>query len=166
MSSSPQYEQRRLLAQVLKILILVALLAFTWVIMASLSTPRQDADEDTKPVTQVDISGLKPGMLKKVSLRHREVWIYHRTMQEIAQLKQQNQPMRSSKDEYFVFFPYEPKRQCLVNWDESKRRFYDTCHARYFDLTGRAEVPVSPPAVLPIPGYRFVSEQLIHIDAR
>lgn len=166
MSSSPRYEQRQLLAQVLKILILVALLAFTWVIIASLSSPQQGADEDKKPVIEVDVSSLKPGMLKKVSLHHREVWIYHRTTQEIEQLKKQNQPVRSNRDEYFVFYPYEPKRQCLVNWDEAKRRFYDTCNARYFDLAGRAEVPVSPPAMLAIPGYRFVSNQLIQIDAR
>lgn len=166
MSLSPQYEQRRLLAQVLKILILVALLAFTWVIIASLSTPQQYSDQDKKPVIEIDVSGLKPGMLKKVSLRHREIWIYHRTTQEITRLKKQNQPMRSSRDEYFVFFPYEPRRQCLVNWDESKRRFYDTCNARYFDLAGRAEVTETPPAMLPIPGHRFVSGQLIQIDAR
>lgn len=166
MSSYHHYEHRQSLAQLVKILILIALLAFTWVIIASLSTPQHDADENVSALVEVDVSVLRPGMIKKVTLHHREVWIYHRSKQDIEKLKKQNQPMRSLKDEYFVFFPYEPKRQCLVNWDESKRSFYDTCNARYFDLTGRAEASVSPPAILPIPGYHFASEQLIQIDAR
>jgi hypothetical protein len=166
MPSYHHTEHRQFLAQLVKILILVALLAFTWVIIASLSTPQHDTDENVTPVFEVDVSALKPGTLKKVPLRHREVWIYRRSTQDIEKLKKQKQPMRSLKDEYFVFFPYEPKRQCLVNWEESKRSFYDTCNARYFDLAGRTEVPVSPPVMLSIPDYRFASEQLIQIDAR
>ena len=165
MTDSNSRQRRQLLAQLVRLLFFIGLLAFGWVIVSSLTINHQGEEQTSHSGIEVDIAQLKPGQLKKVSLRHKEVWIFHRTTEDIAQLKKQGGSLRSQRDAFFVFFPYEPKRQCLVNWDETSRRFYDTCNARYFNLAGHL-VGEKDTIELAIPEYRFVSEHLIQIDAR
>ena len=165
MADSNSRQRRQLLAQLVRLLFFIGLLAFSWVIFSSLTINHQGEEQTSYSGIEVDIAHLKPGQLKKVSLRHKEVWIFHRTTQDIAQLKKQGGSLRSQRDAFFVFFPYEPKRQCLVNWEQSSVRFYDTCNARYFDLAGRL-IDEKSSAELAIPEYRFVSDHLIQIDAR
>lgn len=167
MSANTQHGRRQFLAQLVKFLFLVGLLAFTWVLFSSLTITRQDEDESNQYFMDVDVSELKPGQVKKVSLQYKEVWIYHRSNEDIAQLKKQGLPLRSVREQYFVFFPYEPKRGCVVNWDSAGKTFYDTCNARHFDLAGRVQSQTASPTVqLGMPGYRFASDRLIQIDVR
>lgn len=167
MTASFQQQRRQFLVQLVRFLILIGLMAFSWVIVSSLGFNQQNEDEQKKSNFEIDVYRLKQGELSKVMLRYREVWVYHRSPRDIEQLKKQNRSLRSQRDAFFVFFPYEPKRQCMVSWDESNRSFYDTCNARYFDLAGRlVGLQGSDPVELAIPEYQFVSEQLIQIDAR
>ena len=167
MSANTQHGRRQFLAQLVKFLFLIGLLAFTWVLVSSLTITRQDEDESKQYYMDVDVSELKPGQVKKVSLQYKEVWIYHRSNEDIAQLEKQGLPLRSVREQYFVFFPYEPKRGCVVNWDSAGKTFYDTCNARHFDLAGRLVKPAgSQPVQLGIPDYRFAADRLIQIDVR
>ena len=167
MSENAQHGRRQSLAQLVKFLFLIGLLAFSWVLVSSLTVSHHDGDESNQYYMDVDVSELKPGELKKVSLQHKEVWIYHRSNKDIEQLKKHNLPLRSVREQYFVFFPYEPKRSCVVNWDDTAKTFYDTCNARHFDLAGRLLKQTTSPVVqLAIPGYRFASDRLIQIDVR
>jgi Rieske Fe-S protein len=167
MSVNAQHERRQFLAQLVKFLLLIGLLAFAWVLVSSLTVTHQDEDESNQYYMDVDVSELKPGQVKKVSLQYKEVWIYHRSNDDIAQLKKQALPLRSVREQYFVFFPYEPKRGCVVNWDSAGKTFYDTCNARHFDLAGRVLPQTGLPTVqLSMPGYRFASDRLIQIDVR
>lgn len=167
MAVEAQHGRRQFLALLVKFLSMVALLAFAWVIFSSLTVNKQGGDKSEDYYVDVDLSQLKIGQLTKVTLRHKDIWVYHRSPQDIKQLKKHNESLRSVRDEYFVFFPYEPKRGCLVNWDQSNKTFYDTCNARHFDLAGRLVKPASSqPVQLGIPGYRFAADRLIQIDVR
>lgn len=167
MPTDTQYERRQLLAQLVKFLFFIALLAFSWVIISSLTIDNKDGDKGNQQYLDVDVTGLKAGQIKKVSMKYREVWIYHRSKKDIEQLKKQKQSLRSVRDDYFVFFPYEPKRGCMVNWDDTARTFYDTCNARHFDLAGRLMKKVdSHPVQLAVPDYRYATDRLIQIDVR
>ena len=166
MMENDPHARRQFLARLVRFLFFIGLLAFSWVIISNLTFNHNIEEESTQVGSEVDLTTLKPGQLRKVSLRQREVWIYHRTVQDIAQLKKQNKLLRSKREKYFVFFPYEPKRQCLVNWDPSSRSFYDTCNARNFDLAGHLVDGKNPAsATLSVPEYRFVSEHVLLIDA-
>jgi Rieske Fe-S protein len=167
MSTNPGYERRQLLAQLVKLLSMIGLIALAWVFVASLTSTQQTEDKKMTRGIEVNVSQLKPGQLRKLSLGHKEVWVYHRSSEDVEQLKKDNPDLRSQHDNYFVFFPYEPKRQCLVNWDANNRSFYDTCNARHFDQAGRlAGNKGSLQVQLTVPEHHFVSEQVIQIDAR
>ena len=167
MSTKPGIEHRQLLAQLVKLLFMIGLFALAWVFVASLTSTQQTDDRKMTPGIEVDVSQLKPGQLRKLTLGYKEVWIYHRSSEEVDQLKKDSPDLRSQHDNYFVFFPYEPKRQCLVNWDPNNRSFYDTCNARHFDQAGRLVGKDSSSQVqLSVPEHYFVSDQVIQIDAR
>jgi Rieske Fe-S protein len=168
MPESHSLSRRQSLAQIVKFLVLVAMLAFSWVIFSSFTTSGQDKVNTAAYYVDVELSGLEAGQLRKVSLRHRQVWIYHRTDSDIQRLKKSAKSLRSEQDKYFVFFPYEPQRNCLLSWDETNRAFYDPCFARHFDLAGRRlnDKQAGLPMLLAIPQYRFISPRQLQIDAR
>lgn len=167
MPDASQLERRQFLSQLVRFLFLVGLLAFTWIIISSLSSTHLSENNKSDTGIEIELSDLQPGELKKIALQHKEVWVYYRSDKDIEQLKKQNHSLRSQRDAYFVFYPYEPRRQCVVNWDDTNRSFYDTCNARYFDLAGRAiGVNSSQQELLPVPEYQFISAQTIQIDAR
>jgi len=94
------------------------------------------------------------------------------TPQHIANIAQRGDSFRSVKNQYFVFFPYETRRQCQLNWQQGSKAFYDPCYGQYYDLTGRAVddveggVSVHEIAPLPIPKYQFSATGQLLIDAR
>ena len=79
MSEAPLYERRQFLAQLVKFLFVVGILAFVGVVLVSLTSTRQTEDNKLRQGIEVDVSYLKTGQLKKVSAGHKEVWIFHRS---------------------------------------------------------------------------------------
>ena len=164
--------RRQSLALIVKLMILVAVLTFVWVLLASLGVSVSSSDNQKNKTAdyfvRVDVSQIGVEQLHKTTLRHREVWIYHRSKIDIEQLKQETNDLRSVEDEYFVFFPYEARRNCQLNWEQGDKTFYDPCYAQHFDLAGR---PVSSDkqsdvVSLRIPEYQFSGIGQLLIDVR
>lgn len=160
--------RRQSLAFIVKLMFLVGIMAFIWVLLASLTFQQAANDETPEHIVSVDVSNLEPGQLRKVSLRHKEVWIVRRSETDIQKLKQLTSELRSVDDHYFVFFPYEPSRHCLVQWNEHQRTLHDPCSGQMFDLAGRRIEASSkqPPLLLPVPRYNYTSPGQLKIDAR
>ena len=176
MSTASSLSRRQSLALIVKLMVLAAVLVFIWVLLANLGTPQHRRDGEQNKIADYmiseNISSLGVGQLQKVTLRHREVWIFHRSQADIANIAQRGDSFRSVKNQYFVFFPYETRRQCQLNWQQGSKAFYDPCYGQYYDLTGRAvddvEGGVSVPEIapLPIPKYQFSATGQLLIDAR
>ena len=167
MSDSSQYQRRQLLAQVVRFLFFIGLLAFIWVIISNIASRQPGMKGEDGHFFMIDVSAIKVGEIKKITHQYKEIWVYHRSREDINILANQSLPLRSQRDEYFVFYPYEPDRQCQVNWNASIKQFYDTCHARYFDLAGRVVNSKSSQSLeLPVPLYRFIDDMTIQLDAR
>ncbi|MGD8483464.1 MAG: hypothetical protein PVF81_01230 [Thioalkalispiraceae bacterium] len=166
MSTDVSLSRRQSLALLVKLMLLVALLAFVWVIMASFTVNTQDAEQIPDYYVELDVSTLQPGGLRKERAGHKEVWIYRRSESDLQRLKQQVVALRSVDDEFFVFFPYEPVRHCQVQWHAQQRSFYDPCSANHFDLTGRVLSEQGQPVYLPTPQHRYSAAGYLLIDVR
>ena len=160
--------RRQSLALIVKLMVFVAVLAFVWVILASLTLNEQNTKEVPEHFINIDVSSLDAGKLRKVTIFHKEIWIYRRSERDIQQLKQLDDSLRSVVDEYFVFFPYEPIRNCQIQWDEHDRTFLDPCFGNQFDLAGRIVKGKhkDQDIYLPIPNYSSASPGQLKIDAR
>ena len=168
MSDDTSLSRRQSLALIVKLMVFVAILAFIWVILASLTFNQQSIKEVPGHYINIDVSSLEAGKLRNVSSRHKEIWIYRRSESDIQQLKQAGDSLRSVVDEYFVFVPYEPLRNCQVQWNEHDRTFHDPCSGNQFDLAGRIVKGKhkNQDIYLPIPEYLYTPPGQLNIDAR
>lgn len=168
MPDNVSLSRRQLLAFIVKFMFVIAIVAFAWVLLASLTFTEQDNKQSPEHFINIDVSALEVSKLRKVSLRHKEVWIYRRSENDIEQLNLASNSLRSQDDNYFVFFPYEPTRNCLVQWNEHDRAFHDPCSGQSFDLAGRRikRNGSEQDVYLPLPQYHYTSPGQIKIDAR
>lgn len=168
MTGDASLSRRRSLALIVKLMLLIAVLAFVRVIFSSLTFNEHTTNEIPGYFINIDVSNLEAGKLRKVTAFEKEIWIYRRSEDDIWQLKKVNNSLRSVSDEYFVFFPYEPLRNCLIQWDEHDRTFYDPCFANQYDLAGRIVKGKHKDQVLllNILKYRFSLPGQLIIDAR
>jgi Rieske Fe-S protein len=151
------------------VLIFIGVTQFSWVVFKSLTSSNDDdeqADKVNQQLLKIDISSLVPGQLYKTDFLHKEIWVYHRTEDEITGLKQHREEMRSVNEKYFVFFPYETRRNCQVNLDVHKRVFYDPCYGQAYDMAGYPVDVVAPQGVqpLPVPAYQISNNGLLLIN--
>ncbi|MGD8526391.1 MAG: hypothetical protein PVJ63_09075, partial [Thioalkalispiraceae bacterium] len=72
MSTDVSLSRRQTLALLVKLMLLVALLAFVWIIMASFTVNTQDAEQIPDYYVELDVSTLQPGGLRKERLGHKE----------------------------------------------------------------------------------------------
>ena len=154
-------EVRRLYLRVtLKLLILVGLGLAAIPFIVSLQQADNEAGEASNPwIVEVELSRLAEGQMLSVPWPGGEVWIHHRTPQDIRHLKStvseglrdpasqhSDQPdtlrtaTRSFKAEYFVFLPRETRRGCQVQHIELQSGitgYAEACFAARFDSAGR-----------------------------
>lgn len=152
--------------------------------------PSERAKAAGAPV-EVDIGGLEPGQKVIVEWRGQPVWIVNRTKAMLEavradeervtdpQSKRSEQPayaqneFRSLKPEYLVLVGICTHLGCSpvdrfergaepfeANWNGG---FYCPCHGSLFDLAGRVYKNKPAPTNLPVPPYKFVSEQKLII---
>ena len=154
-------------------------------------TPSARARAAGAPV-EVDISKIEPGMKITVEWRGKPVWILRRTKEMLASLdkvtpeladpdsKKSEQPgyvdpvNRASKKEYLVVLGVcthlgcSPKDRLEAGnvggmGDDWQGGFFCPCHGSKFDLAGRVFKNVPAPTNLPVPPYKYVSDNRIVI---
>lgn len=152
-------ERRRLLAAVLKLLLLLGLglfsLPFILNLMSSLSGP---VSEQQHWAFELTLDTLQPGQLQTYPWPSGELAVYRRTAadlewlakpaeHELADARSHNsdQPaefspiLRSASDLYFVFIPVENYRHCQLRLGEEKSPvvFTEPCLGAHYDAAGR-----------------------------
>lgn len=161
MASPPSQHKRRVLAVVLKLLILMGIVIFSIPFISSLyqNDPNQTGKNRQHYVAQ-NVSNLPRGELIKIKSFSSEVWVYHRTQEDIAHINEMSvqllrhpssklgqQPpnllpgFRSLNKNYFVFIPFESQKQCQVQLDKmpsGHNGFVEVCYRGVFDTAGRA----------------------------
>lgn len=154
-------------------------------------TPSARARAAGAPV-EVNISKIEPGMKITVEWRGKPVWILRRTKEMLASLdkvtpeladpesKKSEQPgyvdpvNRASKKEYLVVLGVcthlgcSPKDRLEAGnvggmGDDWQGGFFCPCHGSKFDLAGRVFKNVPAPTNLPVPPYKYVSDNRIVI---
>jgi ubiquinol-cytochrome c reductase iron-sulfur subunit len=152
---------RRLYLRVtLKLLILLGLGLAAIPFISSLQHAGDDAGDASNPwMIEVDLSRLAEGQILSVPWPGGEVWIHHRTRQDIQYLQtiaidnlrdpvsdHSDQPdtvsinTRSLRPEYFVFLPRETRRGCQVQQIELQAGitgYSEACYGARFDNAGR-----------------------------
>jgi ubiquinol-cytochrome c reductase iron-sulfur subunit len=142
---------------------------------------------------EVDISKLEPGAMLKVEWRGKAIYVVHRTPQMLAQLegvgselrdpdsKESEQPAyaanetRAIKPEILVVTGVCTHLGCApldrftpgdvtvsADWPGG---FFCPCHGSKFDMSGRVFKDVPAPTNLPVPPYRYVSDNRLLIGA-
>lgn len=142
---------------------------------------------------QIDVSPIEPGAMIRVEWRGQPVWVLRRTEAMLEQLAQaepylrdpksedSKQPdyaandFRAIKPEYLVVVGQCTHLGCapVKRFDvqpadlgtEWFGGFYCPCHGSKFDLSGRVYQGVPAPTNLPIPPYRFISNDLILVGS-
>lgn len=138
---------------------------------------------------EVDVSKIEPGQKITLSWRGQPIFVVHRTQKTLRQLEQDIQklrdpaseepmqpeyaanPYRSRKEEYLVVVGlcthlgcvplYEPKVGSVdPNWQGG---FFCPCHGSKYDLSGRVYKGVPAPTNLPVPPYKYISENILLI---
>jgi Rieske Fe-S protein len=106
-------------------------------------------DKKTEIVGVVyDVEGIEPGQYKRFTTSQGELWVYRRSVKEIAEVNalaqylvdprsvDSQQPsnlrnaFRSEKEEYFVFNPITPKQGCAVKFSPASEFGYDDDYTR------------------------------------
>jgi ubiquinol-cytochrome c reductase iron-sulfur subunit len=142
---------------------------------------------------EVDIGKLEPGAMLKVEWRGKAVFVVNRTKEMLAQLgsidgdlrdpgsNESEQPAfakneaRAAKPEYLVIVGVCTHLGCapldkFTPGDASvspdwKGGFFCPCHGSKFDMSGRVFKDVPAPTNLPVPPYRYVSDNRLLIGA-
>lgn len=150
--------------------------------------PSARAQAAGAPVEQ-DISKLEPGQMITVEWRGKPVWIVRRTDETLETLPEiedrladpdsedsiqppyAENPYRSLRPEILVligicthlgcsptFRPEIAPADLGADW---KGGFFCPCHGSRFDMAGRVYAGVPAPTNLPVPPYRFLTENLL-----
>jgi len=163
--------QRRLLYRViLKLLTTLALLVLLGVFINSLfvadntlTKPRGSA-----PLVSLDISGLRPGEVRKTRWNGKDVAILKRTLTStdaaMSLLPNDANPLkypglRSIQPDYFVFINQGDSANCPLYY--AQNRFKDICSGTLFDTTGRRVKNPGSKNRIQIPPHYFENNQLI-----
>jgi Rieske Fe-S protein len=191
MASPPSKNKRRVLSVVLKLLILTGIVIFSIPFIASLykSDPNA-AGQDRGHYLAHNVSHLSRGELIKIKSFSSEVWVYHRTLDDIEQIKvmpaelfrdplsrQSQQPsdllpaFRSHNKNYFVFIPFETQKQCQVQLEQmpsGHNGFNEVCYRGVFDTAGRALKSHGHPMQhnLSVPAHIWQDENTLLLDRR
>ncbi|MFM8454330.1 MAG: ubiquinol-cytochrome c reductase iron-sulfur subunit [Gammaproteobacteria bacterium] len=138
---------------------------------------------------EVDVSKLEPGQKITVSWRGQPVFIVHRTPESIKTLDElipelrdpqslvSQQPSyaknlhRAIKEQYFVMIGICTHLGCVPVFQPEpgtidkdwKGGFFCPCHGSKYDIAGRVYKGVPAPTNMPIPPYKFLSDQIILI---
>jgi ubiquinol-cytochrome c reductase iron-sulfur subunit len=138
---------------------------------------------------EVDLSKLEPGQKITVEWRGKPVWIVDRTEEMLASLDEiepklrdpessqsvqpsyAENPSRAIRPEIFVVIgicthlgcspTFRPEMAPADLGPDWKGGFFCPCHGSRFDIAGRVYAGVPAPTNLPIPPYRFLSENLL-----
>lgn len=157
--SPSSLQRRKLLAGLMKLLVLIGLGFVAVPLLSTFSTNSIDEKKTatsrwviTLPVTELNV-----GEVKELSWAGGQVWVYSRTAYDIQQLNKptmmlrdalsdvSDQPenmkhaLRSFDDNHFVFIPHENIRNCQVSLVEGDgfERFTEPCYRARYDAAGR-----------------------------
>jgi ubiquinol-cytochrome c reductase iron-sulfur subunit len=192
-----QTTSRVALVRSVKVLVLlgigVATVPFVGFLFSGLD--EKNPSSDTSGVV-VALWELKPGEITEVDWLGRPVWIYRRTPADLSTLRKLREqlrdpdsqsseqpvearnPLRSLREEYFVFVPLETSRNCQVHYVGSDEfgtgeqdwygGFVEPCHEARFDLAGRVYHHYGNPEQrnLIVPPHQFQAPQKLVIGAR
>ncbi len=125
--------------------------------------------------TEVDISGIEKGKTLTVKWRGKPVFVKHRTAEEIADMESTNltelpDPEKDSarvkegEKEWLVVLGNCTHLGCVPSegGSEYKGGWYCPCHGSHYDASGRIRKGPAPKN-LPVPEYKFISENKIQI---
>ena len=165
-SGAPLDEQRRdFLETGTKALAAVGVAAACWPFIASMNPGR---DVQAKAVASVDIGGLGVGQVETVEWQGKPVFVFHRTDEEITdmraahtQIDPQPDTARVVKPEYLVVVGVCTHLGCIPNRDGNKG-WLCPCHGSEYDNSGRV-IRGPAPRNLAVPPYRFDGETKIII---
>lgn len=186
MSGSEQSttQKRQLLSGLLKLLLLVGGVAlaipFVISVMHFESSPVTGPNDYTD---EVSLPTLAAGELYRFSWRGIELAIYRRTTQDLQQLSRHTADLRDSQSQhsdqpadlqtawrsadknYFVFFPYESRKHCLVQLNEERGTaviFQEPCFGAQYDAAGRILAASGHPQQLnlAVPPHQLVGNKL------
>jgi ubiquinol-cytochrome c reductase iron-sulfur subunit len=136
---------------------------------------------------EVDISKVEPGMMIRAEWRGKPVWIVHRTLEMLEQVKKTDgqvadpessvamqptyaaNPYRSLKPEWLVLVGICTHLGCSPSdklqpgadsglGEDWTGGFFCPCHGSKFDLAGRVYKGVPAPTNLEVPKYQFLTE--------
>jgi ubiquinol-cytochrome c reductase iron-sulfur subunit len=138
---------------------------------------------------EVDLSKLEPGQKITVEWRGKPVWIVDRTEEMLASLDEVVPQLRDPDSSESVQPPYAENQSRARNPEvfvvigicthlgcsptfrpeiapadlgpDWKGGFFCPCHGSRFDIAGRVYSGVPAPTNLPVPPYRFISENLL-----
>ncbi len=175
--------KRLYLSVLLKFLLLAGLVVVSIPFVASLRQPAtEEGNGRPNPWRQeVALSGLHRGDWRTVDWPGGEVWIYHRSEEDIRRLQQlgaeqlrdpesrestqppgSQNPMRSIKAEYFVFLARETRRGCRIRFEPlpgGGNGFTEPCYNARFDTAGRIFRKSGHPGQhnLSVPPHEFIN---------
>ncbi len=132
------------------------------------------ADVRALASTEVDISGIKVGEEKRVMWQGKTVFIQHRTPEEIAEAKaDDNQPMpdpeldskrvKPGKEEWLIVVGVCTHLGCIPNSNHAPHESWlCPCHGSHYDTSGRIRKGPAPKNLV-VPPYEFISDTKIKI---
>ena len=163
MNDSSSLKRRQFLAGLLKLLFFIGFIFISIPFISSFSSNSINEKKITITpwVMEVPLPNLVTGNITSLSWSGGHAWIYARTINDIKNLKkvttslhdafsrQSAQPdamknnFRSVSEKYFVFIPFENKRNCQVRLYESDNNepekivFTEPCFSAKYDAAGR-----------------------------
>lgn len=165
-SGAPLDEQRRdFLETGTKLVAAAGIATACWPFISSMNPSR---DVQAQAVTSVDIGGLAAGKVETVEWQKKPVFVFHRTDEEIAdvrseqtQIDPQPDKARVIKPQYLVVVGICTHLGCIPNRDGQKG-WLCPCHGSEYDNSGRV-IRGPAPRNLAVPPYRFDGETKIII---
>lgn len=183
-TSQVDEKKRKFLIDSVKIISVIGTVFAAIPFVSSLS-PNKQILRKNKPL-KVNIGHLVPGSQMTVIWRGKPVWIFHRTPQQLQEIRAYNanlrdpdsltnqQPeyaknvYRSRNPNYLVLIGLcthlgcSPKLQS-TNIANKTPGFYCPCHGSQFDLSGRVYKNMPAPLNLEVPPYYFLSDDVLVI---
>jgi ubiquinol-cytochrome c reductase iron-sulfur subunit len=132
------------------------------------------ADVLAQSSVEVDIADIAPGAQKRVMWRGKPIFVWHRTPEEIASAKKDNdselkdletddQRVVKGKEQWLVMIGVCTHLGCVPQSGQGEfGGYFCSCHGSVYDTSGRIRKGPAPKN-LPIPPYAFLSDSKIFI---
>lgn len=135
-----------------------------WPLVSSMNPTRE---VQAQSVTAVDLKGIAAGATQTVAWRGQPVFVFHRTQEEVAAVRQSDggkdpepDAARVKQPDWLVVVGICTHLGCVPNKD--KQGWLCPCHGSVYDNSGRI-LSGPAPRNLAVPPYRFVADDKIVI---